>query len=62
MRERGLKSAEKNTCIYIYNGRSREGAWIEIKEKLIHKIEHACRSREGAWIEICQPHTVNFKF
>ena len=34
------------------NGRSREGAWIEIKTKKTLNISITRRSREGAWIEI----------
>ena len=34
-------------------GRSRKGAWIEIKAMVGHTLLLGCRSREGAWIEMC---------
>ena len=34
------------------NGRSREGAWIEICSLHVTCSKQLCRSREGAWIEI----------
>ena len=36
----------------IFAGRSREGAWIEIKEAYVDAGKALGRSREGAWIEI----------
>ena len=33
-------------------GRSREGAWIEIKRANTYDGDDGGRSREGAWIEI----------
>ena len=35
-----------------HQGRSREGAWIEIAAAGQPTNRHDCRSREGAWIEI----------
>ena len=35
-----------------HNGRSREGAWIEITPGALLKVNPGGRSREGAWIEI----------
>ena len=32
--------------------RSREGAWIEIKDVAYNQFRVSRRSREGAWIEI----------
>ena len=32
--------------------RSREGAWIEIKNAIVFSDPSFCRSREGAWIEM----------
>ena len=32
--------------------RSREGAWIEIRMRLMLSVISVRRSREGAWIEI----------
>ena len=43
---------------HVYNkgnynhGRSREGAWIEIRERAEEVVQESSRSREGAWIEI----------
>ena len=34
------------------NGRSREGAWIEIALSANYNLGEGGRSREGAWIEI----------
>ena len=36
------------------NGRSREGAWIEILLRFTVRLPSARRSREGAWIEILE--------
>ena len=51
-RERGLKSV----CGYAKKvnggGRSREGAWIEIRPVCRQEHQWESRSREGAWIEI----------
>ncbi len=33
-------------------GRSREGAWIEISDVDVYRLQAKGRSREGAWIEI----------
>ena len=52
MRERGLKSPKDTTIITDPNGRSREGAWIEIAAGSSAKAANRGRSREGAWIEI----------
>ena len=52
MRERGLKSPKDTTIITDPNGRSREGAWIEIPEFVGSSLKPGGRSREGAWIEI----------
>ena len=50
-RERGLKwRAERWRT--APQGRSREGAWIEIQGIIKGLNEDARRSREGAWIEI----------
>ena len=35
-------------------GRSREGAWIEIRYAVYENDTNVSRSREGAWIEIRQ--------
>ena len=37
---------------YLMLRRSREGAWIEIKMRLMLGVTLERRSREGAWIEI----------
>ena len=37
---------------YIRQGRSREGAWIEICRSVSRQEKRQGRSREGAWIEI----------
>ena len=50
-RERGLKLLfNKSVC--LSNGRSREGAWIEIALSANYNLGEGGRSREGAWIEI----------
>ena len=36
----------------MFNGRSREGAWIEINYSPLLEMIHKSRSREGAWIEM----------
>ena len=36
----------------LLEGRSREGAWIEILGAALGPITGGSRSREGAWIEI----------
>ena len=51
-RERGLKSAEAEKAEDAKNGRSREGAWIEIDRLSGVTEDVLSRSREGAWIEI----------
>ena len=38
--------------MHAYNGRSREGAWIEICCARGNSADFDGRSREGAWIEI----------
>ena len=51
-RERGLKYDRKGELMNPPFGRSREGAWIEIRAfRSFNKIKE-CRSREGAWIEM----------
>ena len=52
VRERGLKSALLQGMEVMGKGRSREGAWIEIKALLSLSYATFGRSREGAWIEI----------
>ena len=37
---------------YEADGRSREGAWIEINLQYVTAKKATGRSREGAWIEI----------
>mgnify|MGYP004627266057 CR=1 FL=1 len=54
VRERGLKYVFGGT-VRAGAGRSREGAWIEIKIRIVTSFNSICRSREGAWIEICLP-------
>ena len=55
VRERGLKFSLSVLRLILIIGRSREGAWIEIKGYLkIYKMM-VSRSREGAWIEIAVP-------
>ena len=50
-RERGLKYAVQ-IVVLCYIGRSREGAWIEIRLPNAAGPTAAGRSREGAWIEM----------
>ena len=50
-RERGLKLKTTFTARLIIS-RSREGAWIEIKQGNHQGDSQHGRSREGAWIEI----------
>ena len=52
VRERGLKLAENGEVITMDKGRSREGAWIEIRAARVNAGLTLRRSREGAWIEI----------
>ena len=51
-RERGLKYINTSFSKQELTCRSREGAWIEIPEKIKEGLPIVCRSREGAWIEI----------
>ena len=51
-RERGLKSQTSGTTDVSPQGRSREGAWIEIRKLQNLTDQQRCRSREGAWIEM----------
>ena len=51
VRERGLKSDDV-VALFEFDGRSREGAWIEIYAETVLNCPTNCRSREGAWIEI----------
>ena len=47
MRERGLKSPKDTTIITDPNGRSREGAWIEMKtSKSLPKVSKVAPVRE----------------
>ena len=49
--ERGLKFLD--ICYPPWpDGRSREGAWIEIDRSSVFTPGRVCRSREGAWIEM----------
>ena len=41
-----------NPPTHVCNGRSREGAWIEIATSITINQFREGRSREGAWIEI----------
>ncbi|WP_293809909.1 hypothetical protein, partial [uncultured Phascolarctobacterium sp.] len=50
-RERGLKSTSSMRYGAMVS-RSREGAWIEIRMRLMLSVISVRRSREGAWIEI----------
>ena len=53
VRERGLKSCGQCLGCRLDNGRSREGAWIEMVDYPENDYEEFYgRSREGAWIEI----------
>ena len=52
-RERGLKSRLAGYDDLL-EGRSREGAWIEIYQSRPSSGLRSGRSREGAWIEIYQ--------
>ena len=47
-----MKCVKKDGVINAINGRSREGAWIEMIVATIPALLANCRSREGAWIEI----------
>ena len=42
----------------VVDGRSREGAWIEMQGLNASAPLPPCRSREGAWIEILTGFTV----
>ena len=53
VRERGLKYKVLDAGAQEVNGRSREGAWIEITPLIVTKPSLKSRSREGAWIEMC---------
>ena len=50
-RERGLKSEFVGSSLKP-GSRSRKGAWIEIRPRLLRRCEAIGRSRKGAWIEI----------
>ena len=52
VRERGLKYDVINHDEMELISRSREGAWIEIRDQWAYQQSNARRSREGAWIEI----------
>ena len=52
VRERGLKCNHAIPRLKNLKGRSREGAWIEIKRLFTATADKIGRSREGAWIEI----------
>ena len=52
VRERGLKCFSYAEELTRREGRSREGAWIEIAVSVRVAIVCSGRSREGAWIEI----------
>ena len=52
VRERGLKYTDADIRYLGHNGRSREGAWIEIIDVILMVTLYLRRSREGAWIEI----------
>ena len=51
-RERGLKCSFTGEGRAEVDGRSREGAWIEIRPARQAGRPRPRRSREGAWIEI----------
>ena len=51
-RERGLKYLDNYFFLLSRSGRSREGAWIEMRTVASITNLAKGRSREGAWIEI----------
>ena len=52
VRERGLKFGGLVGTAVSALGRSRKGAWIEIRLQRPEYLGGSCRSRKGAWIEI----------
>ena len=60
VRERGLKLSKTERRI-LACGRSRKGAWIEIRTSNLKLSMPYCRSRKGAWIEIIRVHRNKMK-